>query len=201
MPRMTDVVKNLLIINILLFISVHFLLIDKSWIKFFWLVHPNISYFDPTLNTILKFEPVQIVTHLFMHGDIKHLALNMLGLYFLGPYVESSLGPKRFLILYLSAGFIGSAIQILWTENIILGASGAVYGVLAAFATMFPNIRLMLLFPPIPVKAKYLAMGLIAIGIYNGMSNSSDGIGHFAHIGGALAGFGMIRLWGLQNLR
>lgn len=199
MHRVTDVVKNLMIINVIIFFAVKYLIPYPGIDRFFMLVTPGMEFLNDDI--IYKFEPVQIVTHMFMHGDEKHLLFNMLGLYFLGPWVESALGPKRFLILYLACGFVASMAQVFFTQGIIVGASGAVYGVLAAFATMFPNMELMLLFPPIPIKAKYMAIGLIAIGLYSGFSGMQAGIGHFAHVGGAIFGFLMIKYWKMDNLR
>jgi membrane associated rhomboid family serine protease len=201
MIRITDVVKNLLIINVIVFFAVRYFLPIPGLEKYFVLVHPGLQFFDPSVGQIVKFEPVQIVTHMFMHGNEQHLLFNMLGLFFLGPMVEFSLGPKRFFILYIVSGLVASVAQLLITQGAIVGASGAVYGVLAAFATMFPNVRLMLLFPPIPVKAKWLALGLIGIGLFSGVTGSQAGIGHFAHIGGAIAGFLLIHYWKLANLR
>jgi membrane associated rhomboid family serine protease len=201
MFRMTDVVKNLLIINVIIFFAVRYLIPIPGIERYFNLVFPGLSYTDPNTGFLWQFEPVQIITHMFMHGDERHLLFNMLGLLFLGPMVESSLGAKRFFILYMASGFVASIAQLLVTQGIIVGASGAVYGVLAAFATMFPNMRLMLLFPPIPVKAKYMAMAFIAIGLYNGVTGSEAGIGHFAHIGGAICGFVLIHFWKMANLR
>jgi membrane associated rhomboid family serine protease len=188
---MTDVVKNLIIINIIVFCAVKFLI-----------PFPNIEhYFVLHKPTSAAFEPVQLVTHLFYHADIQHLFFNMLGLYFFGPYVEAALGTKRFFILYFLCGFVASATQMFITSNPILGASGAIFGVTTAFATMFPNVELMLLFPPIPMKAKYMAIIFILVGLYSGISGSQSGIAHFAHVGGALCGFLMIIYWKKNNLR
>ena len=199
MHRVTDVVKNLMIINVIVFFAVRYLIPVPGIDRFFMLVNPGLEFADGGI--IYKFEPIQIITHMFMHGDVTHLFFNMLGLYFLGPYVESSLGPKRFLILYLSCGFVASLAQMIFSPGIIVGASGAVYGVLAAFATMYPNLQLMLLFPPIPIKAKYMAMGLIIIGLFSGFTGFQQGIGHFAHVGGAIMGIVMILHWKMANLR
>jgi membrane associated rhomboid family serine protease len=199
MFRITEVVKNLIIINVIVFFAVKYLIPIPGFDRFFSLITPGLEY--EIGGIIYKFEPVQLVTHMFMHGDERHLIFNMLGLFFLGPMVESGLGPKRFLILYLSCGFFASFAQLSITQGAVLGASGATYGVLAAFATMFPNMQLMLLFPPIPIKAKYMALGLIVIGLYSGMSGAQAGIAHFAHIGGALLGFILIKYWKMDNLR
>jgi len=199
MHRVTDVVKNLMIINVIVFFAVRYLIPVPGIDRFFMLVNPGLEFADGGI--IYKFEPIQIITHMFMHGDVTHLFFNMLGLYFLGPYVESSLGPKRFLILYLSCGFVASLAQMILSPGIIVGASGAVYGVLAAFATMYPNLQLMLLFPPIPIKAKYMAIGLIVFGLISGFGGFQQGIGHFAHVGGAIMGIVMILHWKMANLR
>jgi membrane associated rhomboid family serine protease len=138
---------------------------------------------------------------MFMHGDFRHLLFNMLGLLFLGPLVEQALGPKRFLIMYLASGLAASLLQMILVKGAVVGASGGVYGVLAAFATMFPNLELMLMFIPIPIKAKYVATGLILIGLFMGISGGMSGIAHFAHVGGAVMGFILIKSWKMDNLR
>ena len=191
MARLTDVVKNLLIINIIVFVAVWFLIPVQGIENYFILFRPGTP----------GFMPVQIVTHMFSHANFQHLLFNMFGLYMFGPWVESSLGPKRFLVLYLVSGFFASALQMFMSPVPILGASGAIFGVTTAFATMFPNVELMLLFPPIPMKAKYMAILFIGISIYSGVSGSQDGIAHFAHLGGALCGFIMIVYWKMNNLR
>jgi membrane associated rhomboid family serine protease len=201
MMRMTDVVKNLLMINVIVFFGVRYLIPIPGIERFFILIFPGKEYFDASSEMMFGFEPVQIVTHIFMHGDERHLLFNMLALYFLGPMTEASLGPKRFLLLYLTSGFVASVAQMVMTQGAIVGASGAVYGVLAGFATMFPNMQMMLLFPPIPIKAKYMAIGLIAIGLFSGFSGMQAGIGHFAHVGGAICGFLLVHYWKMANLR
>ncbi|KXK40257.1 MAG: rhomboid family intramembrane serine protease [Saprospiraceae bacterium] len=199
MLNITEVVKNIIIINVIVFFAVRYLIPIPGIERFFVLVTPGEQFMDGGI--LYKFEPVQIITHMFMHGNEMHLLFNMLGLYFLGPWVESALGAKRFLILYLLCGLFASLVQTFITQGAIVGASGAVYGVLAAFATMFPNVKLMLLFPPIPIKAKYLAIGLIVLGLYNGVSGAQAGIGHFAHIGGAILGFIIVKYWKMDNLQ
>lgn len=191
MMSITDVVKNLLIINVIIFFAVNFLIPIPNIQQYFVLYRPF----------TLGFEPVQIVTHMFSHANIPHLFFNMLGLYMFGSMVEATLGPKRFLILYLTSGLAASALQMLLSPSPILGASGAVFGITTAFATMFPNTQLMLLFPPIPMKAKYMAILFIGVGLYSGLSGTNDGIAHFAHVGGALWGFLMIIYWKQNNLR
>ena len=147
MPRVTDVVKHLLIINVIVFIGAYVaassgLIASPFQLALFYPTSPN-------------FAPYQIVSHMFMHGDVGHLMFNMLTLFFLGPWVESALGHKKFLLLYFISGFGALAAHwLISPADPIVGASGAIYGVLIAFAVLFPNTRLMLLFPPIPVKGQ-----------------------------------------------
>lgn len=226
MNRISDVVKNLLIINVIIFFGVSLtgnssgLVIDQ-YFKLYSPISDN-------------FMPIQLVTHMFMHGSTSHLFFNMLSLFFLGPYVEQRMGSKQFLLFYLLSGFgalvahLGidyleylnatrgvdpdsirmlietekynsailtsdAAAKIWGVHNIpVVGASGAIYGVIIAFAMFFPNMRLMLLIPPIPIKAKYLALILVAIDLFSGVSAQKTGIAHFAHLGGALMGFLLI---------
>lgn len=193
MGRITEVVKNLILINVLIYVIVHYNLIPiPGFEKYFILYSPSTG----------QFEPIQIITHMFMHGNFMHLLFNMIGLFFLGPWVESSLGPKRFIILYMACGLFAAVAQMFVSQGAMVGASGAVYGVLAAFATMFPNVRLMLLFPPIPIKAKYMALGLIVLGVYYEVTGGQQGIGHLAHIGGAVLGYILVRfVWKMNSLR
>ena len=144
----------------------------------------------------------------------------MLMLVFLGPMVESVLGAKKFLIMYFVAGFGAAAMHMLvWYFELsalppgyfdavmhnpnarVVGASGAIFGVLVAFASLFPNVKLMLLFPPIPVKAKYLAVALIAFDLFSGIGRFDTGIAHFAHVGGALFAFLLLIYWGKVRFR
>jgi len=230
MFQITDVIKHLLIINVIVFFGAEIMSQTEAW-------DPSaLGFFYPGS---VNFSPFQIVSHMFMHGGIAHLFFNMLALVMLGPYVESFLGAKRFLTLYLVSGFGALGLHaLIWYFELsaieppalydllmqlpvhdygraaeveamypgvgatalqkmypVVGASGAVYGVLAAFALLFPNTRLMLLFPPIPVKAKYLVIALIAFDLISGISGARTGIAHFAHVGGALFGFLTLLFW------
>ncbi len=225
MYSVSGIVKHLLIINVIIYFTASSL---SQYV-------PELSLYFPLSE---HFEPYQIVTHMFMHGSISHLAFNMLSLFFLGPYVERVLGAQKFFTFYILCGFgamfAHMGIDFIEYVNIrgqvsdldyiisdgreiilggknfaeplaakmnqimnipIVGASGAIYGVLVAFATLFPNVKLMLLFPPIPVKAKYLAIGLIIFDLLSGFSHFRTGIAHFAHVGGAIAGFLLIMMW------
>jgi membrane associated rhomboid family serine protease len=197
MYSVTDVVKNIIILNVLVFITVHYFMPYPEWRIYFELWHPK---YEEGIHGVF-FHPVQFVTSMFNHADIRHLLFNMFGLYFLGPYVERVLGPQRFLLLYFSSGIVGSVAQMLIDEGGSVGASGAIYGVLIAFATMFPSLRLNLFLIPGYFPAKYIAIGLILIGLFSGFTGFNNNIGHFAHIGGAVCGFLLIQFWGLAKLR
>jgi membrane associated rhomboid family serine protease len=201
--NLTDVVKNLLIINILVFFGATTLLGD-GFINQWLAVHYPQSQF---------FQPVQLLTYMFMHGGMSHLFFNMFGLYMFGPPVEYTWGAKRFLTYYLLTGFGAVALdfavkfyQLNYTNisdpqafmlinTPMVGASGAIFGLLTAYGMLFPNNQIMLLFPPIPMKAKYFVLIYAALELYLGMSGRATGIAHFAHIGGALFGFLLIMYW------
>ena len=195
MLQLTDVVKNLLIINILLFLGVRFF-IEPNLLAVYY---PGSPYF----------QPYQIVTHMFMHGSFMHLLFNMFAIYMFGPPVEAVFGPKRFLFYYLATGlgsFILHMLVMHWeltsgsipmsTMNIpTVGASGAVFGLLVAYGMNFPNSVIQLLFPPIPLKAKYFVVIYAGLELYLGLSGKQPGVAHFAHLGGALFGFLIIIFW------
>ncbi len=195
--NLTDVVKNLIIINVIVFFGATSMGFAR-----------NLYLFFPMSDA---FQPYQLVTHMFMHSGVGHLFFNMLSLFFLGPYVERYLGSKKFLILYLVSGFGAVAAHLgvdyyQYMEGTlqlvpVVGASGAVYGVLLAFAYLFPDVKLMLMLPPIPVKAKYLALGLIAYDLYSGVMRSGTGIAHFAHLGGAVTGILLVIYWKQNKYR
>ena len=196
MGQLTDVVKHLLLINVIIFLATGLLMPD-SW-RVLALFYPQSDFF----------QPFQLVTHMFMHADIGHLAFNMLSLFFLGPWVERALGPKRFLIFYFASAFGAALLHLIvryYTISIVgdisginipvLGASGAVYGVVIGFGYLFPNAQLMLLIPPIPIRAKYLAIGLVVMDLMFGFSGTQSGVAHFAHVGGAITGFLLLYFW------
>jgi len=205
MMRLTSVVKNLIIINVIIYFGIE-TLPDIPWDKY---TNLGALYYFKSDN----FYPFQLITSLFMHANLQHLFMNMLGLFFLGPTVEQALGSKRFLILYLLAGLGGSllsmgidVVEFYRFGRIMnvasLGASGCVYGVVIAFITMFPNRKLMLFPIPIPIKAMYLGLAAVGYALFAGITDTvPGGIGHFAHLGGALVGFIMVHYWKMANLR
>lgn len=182
------VVKNILIINVVLFVAKYLLSnsIDLDrYLDLFPIGTPN-------------FKPHQFITYMFMHADISHIFLNMLGVYMFGSILENIWGAKRFLNYYLLCGLGAAALQLaISTFNneytILLGASGSVFGLLVAFAMMFPNTELQLYFV-IPVKAKYLVIGYSLFELYNGFF-ANDNVAHFAHLGGLAVGIIIMLIW------
>jgi membrane associated rhomboid family serine protease len=234
MNRTPAIITQLLVINLIVFVGSQFSYsISRDIFSLF--------YFEND-----KFLYSQLVTHMFMHGNIMHLAFNMFALWMFGSTLVSIWGKNKFLFFYFSCG-IGAAIlqnysnyvninsfmnilsdasfsqqqivSILKTATYptymldfvseseilsaysdfntpMIGASGAIYGIVVAFSFMFPNTKLMLLFPPVPVKAKYLVPGLIVVDLFFGLTSASIGsIAHFAHIGGAITGLLMMLYW------
>lgn len=228
---MPPVVKNLIFINIIMLVA-DFVVRSVYGIEL-------TSYLGLYFPKSDLFQPYQLVTHMFMHGNFMHLFFNMFALYMFGGILESVWGPKRFFIYYMvcglgaaffheaviafqynkllstispdqiqmilnsSRGYFDSgaamgndtlqAISILTTPTV--GASGAIFGVLLAFGVLFPNTQLMLLFPPIPIKAKYFVLGYGAIELFLAITQPGSNIAHTAHLGGMLFGYILIRFW------
>jgi len=229
---MPPVVKNIIYINILMLL----------------VYYAAASVFDIDLNRILgvyfpksdQFRPIQILTHMFMHGGFWHLFFNMFALYMFGQVLEQVWGPRRFLIYYFVCGlgalathmavmaiqyyrvlafvtpdqlqevidngyayslqmkvYLDPAMKelqaILYTPTV--GASGAVFGVLLAFGVLFPNTQLMLLFPPIPMKAKYFVMLYGGLEFYMAITQPGSSVAHAAHVGGMIFGYILIVVW------
>lgn len=145
------------------------------------------------------FLPWQVVTYGFLHGSLMHLAFNMLGLWMFGSELERLWGRARYGWFLLASLLAAAATQLLFTwlsgsNAPTVGASGALYGLLLAFGMLFPNRTVMLLIPPIPMKARTFVIVFGTIELVLGMVGSS-GVAHFAHLGGMLGGFLMIRYW------
>ena len=233
MGRLTEAVKHLLIINVILFFATQ--LYGEQMYQWLSLWFPKNE----------NFQVWQVVTHMFMHGGLMHILFNMYALWAFGTPLEQVWGRNKFLFFYFSAG-LGSALlhsgvnyylfnegmqalvgagmtetQVLdiisrgqyspdWynvaskstIDNFLsayntpaVGASGAIYGILVAFAFMYSEAKLMLIFLPVPIKAKYFVPALILLDLIFGIGNINTGIAHFAHIGGALIGFIMMWYW------
>lgn len=234
----TDAVKHLLIINVIMFLGTYLTGNREMFYELFALFFPK----NPL------FEPWQIITHMFMHGDLMHILFNMFALWMFGTAVEQVFGWKKFLIFYLLSGLGAAVIQLAYlyfqyntgvsslieagisqTEitNLIaegkydqrwetilgsdfdsfrqaiittmVGASGAIMGVLVAFGMLYPESKLMLIFLPIPIKAKYFIPGIILLDLFSAITGQSifspSNTAYVAHLGGALTGFLLMYFW------
>ena len=150
-----------------------------------------------------RFMPWQPLTYAFLHAGIGHLFFNMLGLWMFGSELEMMWGQKRFLQFLLASVLAAAAAQLLitWLTGSMVptvGASGGLFGLLLAFGMLFPNRVIMPLFPPIPMKARTFVFVFGGLELLLGLSGGT-GIAHFAHLGGMLGGFLMIRYWRRQS--
>ena len=208
------VTKNLIIINLLFWLAEIVLpRVGIDLVKYL-----GLHYFAAS-----DFNAVQLVTYMFMHdpGSFGHVFFNMFSVFMFGRTLEMVWGSKRFLIYYLTTGIGAGLVQeVTWffslrdaidatidqagwettrtlLNNVItIGASGAVFGILLAFGMLFPNAELFIMFIPIPVKAKYFVIFYGIVELFLGVGNfSGDNIAHFAHLGGMLFGFFLIRYW------
>jgi rhomboid family protein len=176
---LTPWVKRLLIANVAVFLVTYLLPVD---------VRPFVLY--PSL--ILRY-PWTVVTYMFLHGGLAHIFFNMLGLFFFGPRVEDRLGGKAFLWLYFLAGMGGAVFSFLFARQYpVVGASGAIYGVLLAYAMYWPREKFLFWFV-IPVEAWLLVTVFILGTLYMGVSGTASGTAHFAHLGGLAFAFGYVR--------
>lgn len=145
------------------------------------------------------FLPWQLVTYMFLHADIGHIFFNLIALWIFGQALENLWGTRRFLIYYFLTG-IGAGLIHLFIDGVsAIGASGAVFGILLGFGMMFPNQYIIMLFPPIPIKAKYFVGIYGAVELFSGLSRAETGVAHFAHLGGLIVGFILIKLWKIKK--
>ena len=194
MQKTTPVVLNLIIINALIYMAQ--LILDKS------IGLTNILALYSFKSEY--FRPYQLVTHMFTHspGSFFHFLFNMYALWMFGNVLERVWGPKRFLIFYLVCGLAAGVAQMLTMQppGSAVGASGAVMGLLAAFAYLFPNTEFFILPFPFAIKAKYMVAIYAAIDLFGGLHpGPADNIAHFAHLGGMVMGFILVIIWGKTN--
>ena len=188
MPQLPPVTQALLLINV----GVYCLqLLLGPWFERLFALW--------TLNSGL-FMPWQIATYGFLHGSFGHLFFNMLGLYMFGAELEQVWGRKRFIQFFAASVVTAGVIQLIFgvvTGGIYptLGASGGLFGLLLAFGMMFPNRIIMPLFPPIPMKARTFVALFGGLELIMGVTSSASGVAHFAHLGGMLGGWLMMRYW------
>jgi len=187
MPPLPPVTQALLLINVGIFCLQYLFGMGIDQIFALWPLRSG------------NFLPWQVVTYAFLHGSLGHLFFNMLGLWMFGAELERVWGPKRFLQFFAASVLAAAATQLIVTLNSspypTVGASGGLFGLLLAFGMMFPNRMILLLIPPIPMKAKYFVAIFGVLELVFGVTGSSAGIAHFAHLGGMLGGYLMIRYW------
>jgi membrane associated rhomboid family serine protease len=226
------IVKNLIIINVLVFVAQLTLNITDKIMLYPVMPEGLLDYLvqlgHPNYTDGQRFQPYQIATHMFAHSPsmIFHIVFNMFGLWMFGRVLENVWGPQRFLLFYFACGigaaFVHLAIQYFRCQELLaaivsnspdvmnllgatspaLGASGAVMGILVAFAFLFPNTEMFIMFIPFPIKAKWLVSGLIAYDLIAGIGDfSGDNVARFAHVGGAVTGFIIVLIWNKMNKR
>ena len=206
LDRIPPVTRSLLVINVIMFAAT--LINEDFMIRTFAMFYPASPLFH-------WWQPL---THMFMHGGWWHIFFNMYTLVMFGMVVERALGTKKFLILYFVTGLGAVALHtgVEWLDvhrlaasaspaaqadvldilrTPMVGASGAVYGVLVAFAMLYPEARMTLIFPPVTLDAKWMVAIFIGIELLTGITGTQMGIAHFAHLGGALFGFLLILYW------
>ena len=182
------VVKNLIIINLLVFMATMLLPVG-----------PQIERWCALWVGMPLFRTYQFVTYMFLHANLEHLFFNMFALWMFGRTLEYELGPKRFLVYYMICGVGAALIQagIAWAMHepmTLVGASGGVMGLLLAFGVLHPNAVIMLIFPPIPMKAKWFVIIYGVIELFLGWRGGGN-VAHFAHVGGMLWGLLLLYWW------
>ena len=195
--NLTEVVKNLLLINIIVFFG--FIAIFPSSYP-----HFALYYFENE-----NFRPYQLVTHFFMHDNQSffHIIFNMYALATFGPMIEVVWKGKRFLFFYLfcglSAAFFSLTVDYVQVHYygyappiaMMVGASGAIYGLLTAFALTYPRAKIGMLFIPIMIEARYAIFLFAGLELFQGLGGFGAGVAHFAHLGGMLSGAALIYYW------
>jgi membrane associated rhomboid family serine protease len=178
MINLTPVVKQLLKINVIAFIITYLLYsFNVPFVENFILFNVQSEYF----------RPYQLITYMFLHSSILHIVFNMIGLITFGSNIEERFGSKKFLQYYLIMGIVSGLCHALFISNPVLGASGAIWGVMMIYALFNPNTILHLYFL-IPVKVKYIIGVFFSIELYLALIGSNDGVSHVAHVAGALTG-------------
>lgn len=184
-------VKHLLIINLLAFVALNTPMIGQFLFEYgvLWPIGSG------------RFGVWQLISYMFLHAGFGHIFFNLFALWMFGQAIENFWGTHRFTVYYFLTGIGAALLHMLIGGGgaPTLGASGAVYGILLAFGMMFPNRRIMLLFPPIPLKAKYFVAIFGVIELISGLSRANSGVAHFAHLGGMVVGFILIKYWGLKS--
>jgi len=205
-PKVT---RNLIIINVIVFIAT--LINEDFMVATFAMFYPTSPFFHVW----------QIVTHMFMHGGFMHILFNMYTLWMFGSVLERMIGERKFLIFYFVCGLgavaLHTGVEYLQVQGFmkaiaegsttasqsyaelkatpVVGASGAIYGVIIGYAMLFPESKLTLLFPPVTLSAKWMVIIFAALELLFGITGSAVNIAHFAHLGGMLFGWLLITYW------
>ena len=189
----TPVVLNLIIINVIVYIAQQVF---------------DASALDPgRLTNMLALSSIdtgnfhfyQLITHMFAHGGFFHILFNMYALWLFGSVLERSWGASKFIIFYFACGLAaGLAQMFLVPYGQSIGASGAIMGLIAAFAYTYPNVQFYIIPIPFPIKVKWLAVGYAVLDIFGGFSGS-DGVAHFAHLGGLVMGLILVIVWNKKD--
>ena len=188
------VVQNLIIANCVLYLAVRLI----PTVNHFCAEYLQLWWTD--LFNAPEFHSYQFVTYMFLHAGFGHLFSNMFALWMFGRTLEYELGSQRFLTYYMVCGIGAALIQIgvasLFGENLtLLGASGAVFGLLLAFGVLHPNNMIYIIPLPFPIKAKWFVVGYAVLEIALGWSPINTGVAHFAHVGGMLWGLALLYWW------
>ena len=209
LANVPTVTRNLIIINVIVFIAT--LINENFMVSTFAMFYPASQYFHSW----------QILTHMFMHGGFWHILFNMYTLWMFGSVLERMIGEKKFLIFYFVCGLgavaLHTGVEFLQAQGYMaamadgsstaaqsyamlkmtptLGASGAIYGVIIGYAMLFPESRLTLLFPPVTLSAKWMVIIFAAAELLFGITGTAVSIAHFAHLGGMLFGWLLIKYW------
>lgn len=179
LQKIPKITRYLLVVLLLVFIVQQFV---------------NLSFF--VLHSIgLGFNPIQLVSYAFLHYDFMHLFFNALAIWMFGAQIEDYWGAKRYLTFVLVCIITAAITHMLFSSSYVIGISGLVFGLLLAYGMMWPERQIMLLLPPIPIKAKYLVMGYGALLLLNILTSNNNSIAHFAHLGGAIGGLLIIQYW------
>lgn len=189
MPSLPPVTQALLLINVAMF-CIDYMMgqsLSMMWLAL-WPLGSG------------EFMPWQVVTYAFMHGSMIHIFFNMMALWMFGSELERVWGEKRFLQFYAASILAAAGVQLLIAPLLgqaypTVGASGGTFGLLLAYGMMFPNRTIMPLFPPIPMKAKVFVAIYGGIELFLGVTGTASGVAHFAHLGGMLGGWLMMRYW------
>jgi len=176
---MTPWVARLIVVNVMMYVLT--------------LVVPGLGDAFMFVPALFLSRPWTIVTYMFLHGGIGHIFFNMLALYFFGPRVEARLGSRRFLGLYLVSGVVGGLLSFTSPMIGVIGASGAVYGVMFAYAHYWPR-DVVHIWGVLPVEVRWLVVGVTVLSLVSGFGGAGDGIAHFAHLGGFLGAFIYVRI-------